>query len=551
MNLFDELKNQIVTGLERKAVTSCSKWAQLYRIMGQPVPGPYSFTYHPWCKDMHDCEEETMVGMKAAQMGYTEVALNKTFYAMDILGQSVLYILPSSHPDAGDFSSSRFDPAVELSPHISSMFSDVKNVGHKRAGSASLYIRGSRSRAQLKSLPVGMMIFDEVDEMTQENIPLAFERMSGQREKQAFLLSTPTIDKHGIDYYFKLSSQDHFFFKCPCCSKWTEFVFPDCLVITAEDILDSRIKESYYICKECRNTLPHEDKVNFLSTGKWVPSYTDRDVRGFAVSQMYSMMVAGRPAELATAYLKGMTNPADEQEFYNSKLGLTHAVEGAKVTDKMIDECIGGYTIYDEQQVTTFTTMGVDVGTWLHYEIAHWVMNHNETIKDINLLSKCKVLRMGKVLNFEELYDLMRKFRINFCVIDANPERRKALEFAKKFEGHVKLCFYGRGIHSKQIHVHADEEYTLTVDRTSWIDISLGRFKTKTIKIPKDTPLEYKEQIKAPVRIYKKENDGNLIGEYVKADKDMDHFAHARTYNEIALPMGASLLQSRDVTDFL
>lgn len=551
MNLIDELKNRIVTGLERKAVTSCSKWAQMYRIMGQPVPGPYSFKYHPWCRDMHDCEEEMMVGMKAAQMGYTEVALNKTFYALDILGLSVLYILPSSHPDAGDFSSSRFDPAVELSDHISNMFSDVKNVGHKRAGSASLYIRGSRSRAQLKSLPVGVMVFDEVDEMTQENIPLAFERMSGQREKQSFLLSTPTIDKHGIDYYFRLSSQDHFFFKCPHCSKWTELIFPDCLVITAEDILDPRIKESHYICKECRHLLNHDDKVNFLAEGKWISSYTDRDVRGFAVSQMYSMMVAGRPAELATAYLKGMTNPADEQEFYNSKLGLTHAVEGAKVTDKMLEDCTGGYTIYDEQQVSTFTTMGVDVGTWLHYEIAHWVMNHNETIKDINLLSKCKVLRMGKVLNFEELYELMRKFRINFCVIDANPERRKALEFAKKFEGHVKLCFYGRGIHSKQIHVHAAEEYTITVDRTSWIDISLGRFKTKTIKIPKDSPLEYKEQIKAPVRIYKKENDGNLIGEYVKADKDMDHYAHARTYNEIALPMGASLIQSRDVTDFL
>lgn len=550
MSLTDDLKKQIIKGLERKSVTSCSRWSQMYRIMGQPFPGPYSFEYHPWCRDMHDCEAEMMIGMKAAQMGYTEVALNKSFYALDIHGLSVLYILPSSHPEAGDFSSSRFDPAVELSPHISSMFSDVKNVGHKRAGSASLYIRGSRSRSQLKSLPVGLMIFDEVDEMTQENIPLAFERMSGQRERSSFLLSTPTIEKYGIDEYFDISTKEHFFFKCPNCSRWTELTFPDCLVVTADDILDPKIKESYYICKECRKPINHQDKKQFLTNGKWVPSHTDRDVRGFHVSQMYSMAVAGRPSTIAHAYLKGLTNPADEQEFYNSKLGLTHAVEGAKVTDEMIKNVTASHKMVNESKGPIFTTMGVDVGTWLHYEIAQWTITDSSAINDINLLSECKILRMGKVIDFEELYSLMNKFRINFCVIDANPERRKATEFAKKFEGFVKLCFYGQGINSKQISIHAEEEYTITVDRTSWIDVSLGRFKTNKIKLPIDTPKEYKDHVKALVRVYEKDKSGNPVARYL-CGNEQDHFAHARTYNEIALPMGASLIHGKDVTDLL
>ena len=153
--------------------------------MGQPFPGPWSFKYHPWIEEMHDAEEEMIVGQKGAQLAFTECVLNKAFFNIDVKGVSVLYVLPANTPDASDFSKARFDPALELSPHLSKLFSHVKNIGHKRAGSANLYIRGSRSRSQLKSIPVGFIILDEVDEMQQANVPLAFERAAGQRTKQA------------------------------------------------------------------------------------------------------------------------------------------------------------------------------------------------------------------------------------------------------------------------------------------------------------------------------------------------------------------------------
>ena len=130
--------------------------------MGQPYPGLLNHKHHPWTKAMRDCEDEFIVGQKAAQLGFTEVALDKCFYAIDIKGLSVMYVLPASNPDASDFSTSRFDPALELSPHLEHLFSEVKNIGHKRAGSANLYLRGSRSRSQLKSVPVGLLILDEM-----------------------------------------------------------------------------------------------------------------------------------------------------------------------------------------------------------------------------------------------------------------------------------------------------------------------------------------------------------------------------------------------------
>ena len=128
----------------------------------------------------------------------------------------------------------------------------------------------------------------------------------------------------------------------------------------------------------------------------------------------------------------------------------------------------------------------------------------------------------------------------------------KAFEFAKRFWGHVKLCFYGRGVSGKQIHEHNEEasagEPSITVDRTSWLDMSLSRFRSKAIGLAADTPQEYKSHLKALVRIYERDVDGNPVGRYVKGNED-DHYAHARNYAEIALPFAVGLDVCSDITD--
>jgi hypothetical protein len=540
----------VSAGLTRKSINTCSRWAEHYRVMGMPFPGPWTFNHHPWLREMHDCTAELMVGMKAAQMGYTETALNKVFFAIDIRGKSCLYVLPASTPDATDFSSSRFDPALELSPHLTDMFSHVKNVGHKRAGSANLYIRGSRSRSQLKSVPASEVILDELDEMVQDNIEMIGERMSGQLEKQMFYLSTPTLAGFGIDAHFELSSQRHYIFQCVCCNRLTELVFPDCLVITAEHEADPKIKDSHIICKDCKGVLPHETKIEWLKerghdgNARWEPSYSDRLYEGYHINQLYSMTV--RPFEIAQKVIKAESDPATEQELYNSKMGLTHEVTGARVSESELTACIGESVRRTTGRSGFFMTMGVDVGTHLHVEIDEWHFKKGGYGIDVNLLGTPRVVTMLKVKEFEELDLLMRDFGIHYCVIDANPERRKAREFAQRFYGRVRQCFYGKGVTGKVIK-DRPEEMEITVDRTSWLDLSLGRYRTKSISIPKDTTIEYKDHMKALVRIYTKDSDGNPIARYEKAAKDQDHYAHARNYAEMALPLGLKFAQNQDI----
>ena len=524
----------INAGLQRHAMSVCSKWAEKSRVMGAPFPGPWSFTHHPWLRDMHDSKYEICVGRKAAQMGFTECALNETLFTMDILRRDCLYLLPAKTPDATDFSAARFNPALELSPYLADLFSDVSNIGHKRAGAVNLYIRGSRSRAGLKSIPVSFIVFDEVDEMDQENVPLALERQSGQVHKKAWFISTPTVEDKRIDEWFKRSTQKHFFFPCPHCGRSIELTYPKCLKIVTDDPNDPAIKNSYLMCPECEHALDHTHKSEFLSGGIWVPEQPTYDIDGFTINQMYSPTLT--PGELARYVLLAPLSPAKEQEFFNSKLGLPHTVAGAKISLKEIEACKGGYQMCAPSG-DKVVTVGIDVGTYLNYAVAEWTITPSP---DINMGARSKLLEAGTVRNFEDLHAIMAQHKPNYTVIDANPERRKSFEFAQKYWGAVSMCFYGNSSNGKQITKTKDRDGTelelaVTVDRTSWLDLTLGRFKNQKITIPTDLPRDFSDHISALVRRYKENRSGISVGTY--ENYGPDHYAHALTYAEIALNM--------------
>jgi hypothetical protein len=549
-------RDTLVGGLRRKAITTPSRWAEAYRVLGPPFPGKWSFEYHPWLRGMHDSKAQVNIGQKSAQMGFTEVVLNITFFNIDIKHHNVLYVLPNKTPDAGDFSSARFNAALELSPHIESLFSDTANVGHKRAGSANLYIRGSNSRSGLKSIPVNFIVLDELEEFMAANIPLVKERISGQLEWSMWEISTPTAPEIGINKEFLLSSQEHFCFKCPYCGKQTELVYPDCLVITAEHILDPKIKNSYYQCRECKHKLDKPTSEQTLQSGKgwelikeakW-ESFGDKNAenRGFYINQLYSPSVS--PATIAAKVFAAETSNSEAEELWNSKIGLPFVPEGAQVSDLEIRDAIGLRRKCDPVPPGTLVVMGVDVGKWLHYEVAAY-----EFVKygaDLNMDAVCTVLTEGRCIDFSELGQLMRQWQIIMCVIDAQPERRAAYEFAMKFYGHVKTCFYGNSVKGKLISTSEDNDRPeITVDRTSWLDCALGRFHNKTITLPFDTRLEYKTHMKSLIRRHEIDSRGNPTGHYLSVGED--HLGHARCYCEIALPCAAALTTNEDIKVFL
>lgn len=537
------MAERIRRGITRGAIQTCSEWAMKYRVLPGVNGGPLRYDDYPWSREMSDCTDELIVGMKSAQMGYTDVAMSRVLYAIDMRGESVLYILPSSTPDASNFAASRLDPAIELSEHLSTLFTDISNVGHKRAGAANLFIRGSRSRSQLKSLPVSLIVADELEEMDQANVELAFERVSGQKTNNIYLLSTPSVQNRGIHKYFTNSSQDHFFFKCPHCGRQTELVYPECLVITADDWAHTDILNSHIICKECKHKLDHETKREWLRDGKWVKTVANKLPRGFHINQLYSPTV--KPHQLAQMAIKAKFDAATATEFYNSKLGLVYETVGARLSEAEVRGVFGTHKSGGLGRPSTIVTCGVDVGTNLHVTIDEWVLHGGVSYDDMRVRATRKTLaapKLGFETSFDELGQLLDEYGVNMCVIDANPERRAVKSLISTFPDRVKMCFYGRN-EGRDLRINEDAVH---VDRTVWIESVADRVRNKQIILPFDTPNELVDHFTNVCKVYTKNDEGERTAKFVCTDGE-DHYMHAATYSEIAFAVHLQNGYARDI----
>jgi len=50
---------------------------------GAPFNGPYGFSRHPWCREIHDSHRGVTIAMKAAQVGRHETGINRAFFTLD------------------------------------------------------------------------------------------------------------------------------------------------------------------------------------------------------------------------------------------------------------------------------------------------------------------------------------------------------------------------------------------------------------------------------------------------------------------------------------
>jgi hypothetical protein len=555
----DAFVSVIANGLRAASYQRCDRYTCAYRVMGNPYPGLWTFKYHPWTREMHNQDAQECVGQKAAQMGFTETLLNRTFYTIERLRGDVLYILPAKTPDATDFSAARFGPALRLSDHLRMLFTSTDNMGLKSTGISNLYIRGSRSTSGLKSVPVRFIACDEVEEFSEEALVLVKERMSGQTSKQAWYISTPCVPNSGINALFNLSDQREFFFPCPHCStiapasagasaysgpKLIRLSFPESIVICGESEYDPAVSESHLICPECKHPLSHEDKPNLLAEGQWIPAKPGRSIVGYHINQLYSSTIS--PGEFAKAAIGAQTNIVKEQEFHNSKCGEPHVVASAAITDAVLQDCTSAFRMRDPkltQMLTAgkaFTTMGIDVGNDLYVEVILWTLRNVDSTGaatiDFNDKAFGRLLLATSCKNFTDLDTLMYTFKPMMAVIDQLPEKRSAVAFAHRFPGHVHLCHYGNNSVSREISKYNE---LITVDRTCWLDLALSRFFNKTILLPVDTPIDYKNHVKNTVRVPGKNADGETVFRYAKAGDD--HYAHCRNYSEIALALCAEL----------
>jgi hypothetical protein len=503
-----------------------SQWSTQHRVlkMENSAVKPYSFAGYEFMLDIHDDTYSDKAIKKAAQVGLTELAINIALWAVDGK-KDVMYLLPTDG-DASDFSAGRFDPALVASDYLRNMFTDVSNVGHKRAGLANLYVRGAggggkKARSKLKSVPASVLIFDEYDEMLSDMVSLAEYRVSGRQDTLQLRLSTPRIPETGIDAAYRDSTQGIYLVRCESCNHDQN------LTLKNFDWDGTNPESAKYICRKCRKAWNDLERAAMIAKGFWYHQ-KNHTRGGYWIPKFYSVMqpnpnapnkpTPGSAIWLAELYKKSLSDKVKEQEFYNSALGLAHLIEGSKLSEVEIRSNIRDYAMVTKWD-SAFVTMGIDVGSWLHYEIALWI-------------NGCKkVLRAGKVKKFDELGAIIKAFRAKCFVVDGEPETRASRDFIESFPG---IGWMGDERDQGKDAIALDEKHHIVaISRTELLDITLDRFRgTDKIQLPKDISEEYVKHCSSLVRIYEKNNDGVYIPVYRNTGDD--HYAHASLFNEVA-----------------
>lgn len=490
----------------------CSQWAKKHRVLKET--GAFSFRDYAFLKRMHDDPHPQIVGAKAAQMGYTETAINRAFHAMDIMKQDILYVFPTED-DANDFSAARFDVAMELSPKLDGMFTDRRNVGLKRAGAVNFYCRTAGSRSKMKGIPAVGLILDEYDEMDPEKVALARKRVTGHLHPWEFNISTPTIPEFGIWAEFEKSEQHYWYVNCVFCGELERLEWETSIEWKGKIPKTARFK-----CPSCGKPWTREERLASIRQGEWiVTAEGENEKHGYHINQLYSPTQT--PYKLVREYLETLDDPVRRQEFWNSNLGLPFVSEGSRLSRQQILACID-INLRTALQ-SPESTMGVDIAgadrpNWV--EISEWRADYK------------RVIWAGRA-TWDDLNVKMKQYNVRCCVMDAQPETSKASDFMRRFRGRVYLAWYVEGM--QQAFQANEDTGNVNVNRTFMLDRVLDRFRTMRARLPVNLDEMhdvYVAHLCSPTKTYKEDRYGRPVARYVKSGAD--HFAHCAVYNEIA-----------------
>jgi len=546
-----DLLAQFRQGLVDKSLKWPSRWATKKVWMPSPFEGLLDFGPFPWLEEIVNVMEGQVSVMKGSQLGCSVVAMVKSLFTAIEMRDEAMIVQPTAQA-AGLFAQSRLDAIIATSPALRDAFPKNDSVSLKTTKFHShIFMRGSISEAGLTSQPVSVAIIDEFDRCNINCLALIKKRMSARSlaQRHVFVLSTPILPEMGIDQQFREGTQERFVFDCPGCSRGITLEWPESVEIIGASPDDPRCAESYFKCQHCGHKLDIDERAldpkykneflmkPWLSTARWEANAEAQYHRSFYIPQMYGPKITA--GEMVVESIKAEANEAEKVQFVNQSLGLPYVMEGAKLSNEIINRCIGDHHLTDDPPVEggRMIVMGIDVGTMLDCVVTEYIYTRDPGFEP-HLASVAKVLQVRRIPggDWGQLGNLMRDYSIEHAVIDFQPETTMARAFANEFYGGVSLCQYRKGTQQLDINckVGDDKVSLLTVDRTSFLDMALGRFHKQQVIIPVDTGYVFKEHLCNLTRTYEYDENNRPKAKYVTPPNKADHLAHAYTLGEVA-----------------
>jgi hypothetical protein len=511
-------------------------WAQLINLQ---VDGhPFTFEGRPYLHGIIRDHAPNRVIKKSAQGGATVINLTTALFWWSMWKWNVMYLLPVK---AGTipFSQGRVEPMINTSEWLKQQIVSVDNINHKFNGKTNFYVRGTNIETELREVPVDGMVFDEYDKMRMKNMGLAESRMHASQHAWKLFLSTPTIPNFGIDKNWKSSDKRFWFMDCPHCGteftpEWEEHV----------KIGDDHLgRDSIIECSHCHKEITHAQMINAsMESGRW--QVTDEqfsdEAHGYYFNQLFSPTRTVR--HLVKDWYDGQDDPEKLRELFNSSLGMAYVMEGARLTEDILDEArtgeqglIGIGPEANEFFQTNRINIGMDVGKVMHVtgEVVDPLTGHRRKI-------------FMETMSWEGVYRLLQRIPDFMMVMDGQPETAKGTELARAFWGRVFLARYvdtGELAQWKYPAERGDIGW-VKVDRTIAIDTTNSQYMQKRVVLPRNArdlgerkgSLNYNgfyAGMMSLVRTEAPNNQGKMVAKYEKVEGP-DHWHHSDVYAMLA-----------------
>lgn len=489
------------------------EWCDLLGRMGLKVDGhPFTLGNRPSMHFIYDlipssiaeARGRTVVMMKCAQVGFTVLEMLATIYmALKFEPATIGMYLPDAKL-AGLKSTIRYMPILRLVPDAySRLTEDDPATGRRRAGEGNVLTRQlaasivlflwTSGKAMTESMPMDVLSFDEVQEMTIESMEKTRERLSASRIRFTLMGSTANWPDADIDFWFKRGTQHRFHTACPTCGgrQVMDEHFPPKAGGLSCIGFDAQADDWRYQCVEpsCRAW------IDDPQAGEWVaanPGAYDavkqRGIQSVHYAQFLSPTIT--PREMLESY----NNADDLKNWFNRKAGkpFTDPTQVPVTLEHLRTIAADGI----KAGLTWRTSgrncvMGIDnMGGFSCAIILDRMPN------GAMALAHCEQVH---ALNpWARLDELMRDFQVSVCVVEQLPNYDSAKAFAARWSGRVFLVAsykviednmlqWGDAVQSKADRKTAHEfrdRFTVSLDQYKMMSWAFGRITSRTLLTP-------------------------------------------------------------------
>ena len=370
------------------------------------------FRDRPFLWDIYEDMSPFQAILKAPQIGMTTLMTIKSFWVAKNLHKDIIYTLPTQS-DVQEMAGSSINRIVAQNPIFMQWVKDHDSVESKRVGSQTIHYRGTWTNKQAMMVPSQLNIHDEVDASKPDVIEQYETRLQATASGWRWYFSHPNLPDTGVDKYWKLSDQKHWFITCPHCDELQYLSWPESI--------DK--EKRCYVCKKCRGLLSDNDRRR----GNWYPRFKDKQFSGYWISQLMCPWITAD---------KILTDFAEKtpEYFYNYVLGLPYMGGDAKLTQQHLFSNLTGKQDVAEKDERVI--IGIDTGARLDFVLGN---------------ERLGLFHHGEAQDYSILNGFMQRWPMAIAVIDAGGDYIGAQKFYEAWPGRVFKAYAGEDRKTNQL----------------------------------------------------------------------------------------------------